>query len=82
VLPLGEKMDINKLFKSPESKTLEFKRDTSALKQIMRTIVAFANTAGGTIVIGLEDNGDVVVSVWFENILIRFKYSQCDTIPH
>ena len=53
-------MDVNKLFKSPEGKTLEFKRDTSALKQIMRTIVAFANTAGGTIVIGLEDNGDVV----------------------
>ena len=53
-------MNINKLLKSPEGKTLEFKRDTSALKQIMRTIVAFANTAGGTIVIGLEDNGDVV----------------------
>jgi ATP-dependent DNA helicase RecG len=32
---------------SPEGKTLEFKRDTSALKEIMRTIVAFANTAAG-----------------------------------
>ena len=55
-----KKMNISKLLKSPEGKTLEFKRDTSALKQIMRTIVAFANTAGGTIVVGLEDNGDVV----------------------
>ena len=45
---------------SPEGKTLEFKRDTSALKQIMRTIVAFANTAGGTIVIGRDDNGEIV----------------------
>ena len=53
-------MKFDKLLTSPESKTLEFKRDTSALKQIMRTIVAFANTAGGIIVIGRDDNGDIV----------------------
>lgn len=52
-------MKAGKLLKSPEGKTLEFKRDTSALKQIMRTIIAFANSAGGTLVIGREDNGDL-----------------------
>lgn len=52
-------MEISKLLISPEGKTLEFKRDTSALRQIMKTIVAFVNTAGGVIVIGREDNGDI-----------------------
>lgn len=53
-------MELDKIIISPESKTLEFKRDVSALKKIMRTIVAFANTAGGTIIIGREDNGEIV----------------------
>ena len=53
-------MNLDKILTAPEGKTLEFKRDTSALKQIMRTIVAFANTAGGILIIGIEDKGDVV----------------------
>lgn len=52
-------MDIKQLLTTSEGKTLEFKRDTSALKQIMKTIVAFANTAGGVIVIGREDDGNI-----------------------
>lgn len=48
------------LLASPEGKTLEFNRDTSSLKQIMRTIVAFANTAGGCIVIGKGDGGEII----------------------
>lgn len=38
-----------------EGKTLEFKRDVSSPDSLMRTIVAFANGAGGTVVIGVED---------------------------
>ena len=53
-------VDIAELLASPEGKTLEFKRDLSALKQIVKTVVSFANTAGGTIIIGREDNGKVV----------------------
>jgi ATP-dependent DNA helicase RecG len=41
--------------RGPESKTLEFKRNLSSLPPILRTVSAFANTAGGTIVIGIED---------------------------
>ena len=37
-------MDILELLKKPESKTLEFKRDLSSARGILRTIVAFANT--------------------------------------
>jgi predicted HTH transcriptional regulator len=36
---------------------LEFKRDLSSIKPIMRTLIAFANTAGGILVIGRGDNG-------------------------
>lgn len=48
-------MDMIELLKSPEGKLLEFKRDLSSPLNILRTIVAFANTAGGTVVIGVED---------------------------
>ncbi|RLC13892.1 MAG: hypothetical protein DRH93_21375 [Deltaproteobacteria bacterium] len=52
--------DIARIITLPESKTLEFKQNISPLKQIMRTIVAFANTAGGIIVIGRGDQGEIV----------------------
>jgi predicted HTH transcriptional regulator len=48
-------MDLVDLLKRPEGKTLEFKRDASAPDGALRTIVAFANTAGGTLLIGVED---------------------------
>ena len=39
------------LLTTPEGKTLEFKRDLSSLRPILKSLVAFANTAGGTLVI-------------------------------
>lgn len=53
-------MDIEKLAHLPESKTLEFKRDTSSLDSILKAVVAFANTSGGIILIGVEDDGTIV----------------------
>lgn len=53
-------MDITQLAKLPESKTLEFKRDTSSLDPILKCVIAFANTAGGIILIGVEDDGTIV----------------------
>ncbi len=43
------------LLAAPEGKTLEFKRDLSSPEPVLRTLVAFANTAGGTLLIGVED---------------------------
>ena len=43
------------LLKRHESKTLEFKRDLSSPDGVLRTIVAFANTAGGVLLLGVED---------------------------
>ena len=53
-------MDINALLSSPEGKTLEFKRDMSSVKPILKTLVAFANTAGGTLIIGRADVGEII----------------------
>jgi len=48
-------VDLVELVRRPEGKTLEFKRDLSSPDGALRTIVAFANTAGGTLLIGVED---------------------------
>ncbi len=48
-------MDFLNDLKRPEGKTLEFKRDLSSPQGALRTIVAFANTAGGTLLLGVED---------------------------
>jgi len=53
-------MNILKLLTSPEGKTLEFKRDLSSLKSVLKTLIAFANTAGGALIIGLDDDGTVL----------------------
>jgi ATP-dependent DNA helicase RecG len=55
----GKKMEIEQLLEQPESKTLEFKKDLSSINPILKTIVAFANTAGGLIIIGRSPEGDI-----------------------
>ncbi|MDO8987811.1 MAG: helix-turn-helix domain-containing protein [Coriobacteriia bacterium] len=56
-------MDIPDILRQHEGKTLEFKRDDSPSAAIARTAVAFANTAGGRIVIGVADKSREVVGV-------------------
>jgi len=53
-------MNIQEILTQPEGKTIEFKRDLSSLKPILKTLVAFANTAGGLLVVGRENDGAVV----------------------
>ena len=52
--------DIQTIASLPEGKTIEFKRDLSSMKPILKTLVAFANTAGGTLLIGKENDGNIV----------------------
>jgi ATP-dependent DNA helicase RecG len=54
---------IEEILKSNEGKTLEFKENLRSLPGIIKTIIAFANTAGGTIVIGVEDGTKKIVGV-------------------
>lgn len=44
------------LIHQPESKTLEFKRDLSSPRPWLKTLVAFANSAGGRLVFGVTDD--------------------------
>jgi ATP-dependent DNA helicase RecG len=47
-----------------ESKTIEYKRELSAnLSNIIKTCVAFANTAGGKILIGVEDKTRAIIGL-------------------
>ena len=54
---------ITQMITMPEGKTLEFKRNLSSPKNMLKTLVAFANTAGGRLVIGIEDDSRAVLGV-------------------
>jgi len=48
------------MLRQPESKTLEFKRDLSSPRPILKSLVAFANSAGGRLVVGVADDRQVI----------------------
>lgn len=43
------------LLEQTEGKTLEFKQDLSSPRNLLKTLVAFANTAGGKVIVGVAD---------------------------
>ena len=48
------------LIQKNESEILEFKESTGEWKAIIKTISAFANTRGGTVVVGISDKGNIL----------------------
>jgi len=54
---------MEEILKGNEGKTLEFKESLQSLSGIVKTIIAFANTAGGIIVIGVEDKNKKIIGV-------------------
>jgi ATP-dependent DNA helicase RecG len=58
---------IEELLARSESKTLEFKENALSLSKIIQTVIAFANTAGGILVIGIQDKTKKIIGL--ENIL-------------
>ncbi len=54
---------IENFLRRNEGKTLEFKENTDNLKSILKSIVAFANTSGGNIIIGIKDKSKDIVGV-------------------
>lgn len=56
---INDKKIIN-LIQDDESEILEFKESAGEWKAIIKTISAFANTRGGTVVVGISDNGDIL----------------------
>jgi len=56
---LGEVSNIRKLIQQGEHQTQDFKYCISDSKKIARSLVAFANTDGGRLLIGVKDNGRI-----------------------
>ncbi len=54
---------IEQLLAENEGKTVEFKETARSLGGIMKTVVAFANSAGGVIVIGVKDKTKELVGL-------------------
>ena len=52
--------DVNDLIGQGEGFTVEFKRRISSPEKIARTLISFANTRGGTILFGVDDDGSIV----------------------
>jgi predicted HTH transcriptional regulator len=50
---------IKNLIQSGENQQLDFKFEISDSRKIARTLVAFSNTDGGTLLIGVKDNGRI-----------------------
>ncbi len=72
---------LNYILTEHEGKTLEFKASLQTLPNIIKTIVAFANTAGRTIIIGIEDKTKKIIGV--KDLLAeaeRLASAICDSI--
>ena len=52
--------ELRDLIAGGESSTVEFKRKFTSADKFAREIIAFANTAGGYLIIGVDDDGTVV----------------------
>jgi ATP-dependent DNA helicase RecG len=72
--------DLLKLIRSGESETVEFK--LSFGKEVIETAVSFANTKGGYIFIGLNDDGSAKgVSITEEQIKNWLNHIKMATLP-
>jgi predicted HTH transcriptional regulator len=54
-----EVRDLKKLVAQGESSFLEFKRKASYPDKIVREMIAFANAQGGTLLVGVSDDGEI-----------------------
>jgi predicted HTH transcriptional regulator len=56
-------MNIEHILSLAEGKTVEFKENSSASQNILKTIVSFSNTAGGVLIIGIRDKDKAVIGI-------------------
>ncbi len=52
--------ELRQIIAAGESSTVEFKRKFTSAEKFAREIIAFANTDGGVLLVGVDDNGKVV----------------------
>ncbi len=75
--------DLKRLIKTGEGTYLEFKRTISSPEKIAREVCAFANTKGGTLLLGVDDDKSLVgVNSFYEEEYEFDKVlSLCDPEP-
>jgi predicted HTH transcriptional regulator len=66
--------DVNRLIEEGEGFEVEFKRKVSTPEKIARALIAFANTRGGHILFGVDDDGSIVG--------VESEKSEVDLINH
>ena len=54
---------LEELLSKNEGKTLEFKENTQSLQKIIQTIIAFANTAGGVLLLGIKNETKEIIGL-------------------
>ncbi len=76
-------MNIGEILKKPEGRRLEFKETIPSRSDLAKTVVAFANDAGGEIYIGIRNSPRQVLGLP-ENALVELEeqlgnliYSRC-----
>jgi len=53
-------LELKRLIRKGESQNLDFKKTITHTYKIAKTITSFANSIGGTLLVGVEDNGFIV----------------------
>src|SRR5436853_6911299 len=53
-------IDLYEIIENGENSSVEFKRKFSSPEKIAKEMIAFANTKGGKILFGIDDNKDVI----------------------
>ena len=56
-------MDIRKKIEQPEGRKLEFKRQFPSKADLLKTIIAFSNGAGGELIIGISDKPREIIGL-------------------
>lgn len=67
MLSKREKGMLEEILTKNEGKTLEFKENSQSLQKIIQTVIAFANTAGGIILLGIKNETKEIVGL--QNVL-------------
>ena len=89
ILPNGEIVisemnasDLRNLIQRGEGTYLEFKKTIPSAEKIAREIAAFANSKGGTILVGVDDNKQISgVSAYFEEEFLLMEAAQKLCVP-
>lgn len=72
--------EILELISQGESQTLEFKRQEENNKDFAKVFVAFANTQGGSVLVGIDDNGNILGTTDKDKLMLRLNdiaYNHC-----